>query len=434
MDKRMDKRNGNKKKNAKKKSGIKIFFSTILILLLVGVISFGAYSYYSLYKMSQNSNNKVNKENNIETPQVEKNDPVNILIVGVDIGDPKLKGKNIPKRTDTMMVLNYKPKEKKVQILSVPRDTRIKYHGRTLKINSAHAIGGMKGAIDAVEDLLGININYYVKLDYEGFRKVIDAIGGVDMPIERNMNYDDPSQNLSIHFQKGTIAHLDGKKAEEFFRWRKNNNGTGLAEGDIGRIKNQHLFIQKVIEKVKSPSIVFKLKDILDISSKYITTNMSPTDILSYGMSITKIDMSNIKMSTLPGEGKYIGKVSYFIYDEEKGTDVLKELRENQDSLEGMSDSIDKSSLRIKVLNGTKKTGLASNYAKYLKNKGYSNIETGNYKKRNTNKIIFNKSFDSNEMSTIKNDFKIRNTESSNNSEDNCDITVILGEEQDYIK
>jgi anionic cell wall polymer biosynthesis LytR-Cps2A-Psr (LCP) family protein len=71
------------------------------------------------------------------------------------------------------------------------------------------------------------------------------------MEISSNMNYDDDSQNLHIHFEKGETVHLDGEKAEEFFRWRKNNNGTGLAEGDLGRIENQHMFIEKVIDKLK---------------------------------------------------------------------------------------------------------------------------------------------------------------------------------------
>lgn len=423
----MDKRSKKKVVKKKKKSGIKKFFVGLLFIALLGVVAFGAYSYYSLYKMGKNMDNK-NLKDKVETPKVEKDDPVNILVVGVDIGDPKLKGANVPKRTDTMMVIHYEPKEKKAHIVSVPRDTKVQINGKTRKINDAHVLGGMKGAIDSVQDLLGIDINYYVKLDYEGFRKVIDAIGGIDMPIKYNMNYDDPSQNLSIHFQKGTVAHLDGKKAEEFFRWRKNNNGTGLAEGDIGRIKNQHLFIEKVIEKVKSPSIVFKLKDILDIASKYITTNMSPTEIISYGMSVTKVDSSNIKMSTIAGEGKYIGKTSYFIYDEEKSADLLSELRGSKPM------SIDRSALKVKVLNTTKKNGLASNYAEYLKKRGYSNIETGNAERAVDSKIIFNKSFEDNVVRNVKSDFKINKVEQGSSSEGNYDITVILGEDHDYIK
>ena len=125
-----------------------------------------------------------------------------------------------------------------------------------------------------VEDLLGIQINYTVKIDYNAFRQFIDAIGGIEMEIERDMYYDDPSQDLHISFKGGTVEHLDGKKAEEFFRWRKNNDGTGLATGDIGRIENQHKFIQKVVEKCTGPSIVLKVPDIINAIGSNIQTNM----------------------------------------------------------------------------------------------------------------------------------------------------------------
>ena len=166
----------------------------------------------------------------------------------------------------------------------------IKINGKNQKINAAHAIGGVTYAVDAVEKLLGIRIDYYGKIDYEGFRKVIDAIGGVDMDITRTMDYDDPSQDLSIHFKKGTTVHLDGKKAEEFFRWRKNNDGAGLADGDLGRIENQHMFISKIMEKIKSPSIVIKIPSILSAIQNSVETNMDANDILKYGYIFATID------------------------------------------------------------------------------------------------------------------------------------------------
>ncbi|WP_392486609.1 LCP family protein [Haloimpatiens sp. FM7315] len=425
-------RNKNSKKNSKDKKpssthGVLKLFLGLFTILIIGLIAFGAYSYYSLFKMGKNIEGNKDKEQ-IETAEVKKNDPINVLLMGVDIGDPKLKGDNVPKRTDTMLVIHYDPAEKSAQIVSVPRDTKVEINGRTEKINNAHAINGIKGAIDSVESLLDIDINYYVRLDYEGFRQVIDAIGGVDMPIERNMNYDDDAQNLHIHFEKGTVTHLDGKKAEEFFRWRKNNNGAGFADGDLGRIKNQHLFIEKVIDKVKSPSIVFKLKNILDITSKYVKTNMSPTEMLSYGMGVTKVDKANINMTTLQGDGKYISKISYFIYDENKNLEVLKILRGSKPM------SIDIESLKIKVINGTSKSGLASNFKEYINKKGYGSVEVGNGEKSTESKIIFHKEIDDDSIRSIKREFKIDNVDKNMDSQDDCDVTVILGEDHEYIK
>ncbi len=88
------------------------------------------------------------------------------------------------------------------------------------------------------------------------------------MYIEQDMNYDDPGQDLHIHFNKGETVHLDGKKAEEFFRWRKNNDGTGLANGDVDRIKNQQKFMNAVIDKVLSVSTITKIDSIAEILNK----------------------------------------------------------------------------------------------------------------------------------------------------------------------
>ena len=135
----------------------------------------------------------------------------------------------------------------------------VKENGKNYKINAAYVKGGDEKTKSVVQNLLGITVNYIVKIDYAAFRGFIDAIGVVDMEIERDMKYDDDGQNLHIDFKGGTVAHLNGQKAEEFFRWRKNNDGTGFANGDLDRIENQHKFLQKVVDKCKKPSILFKL-------------------------------------------------------------------------------------------------------------------------------------------------------------------------------
>ena len=156
------------------------------------------------------------------------------------------------RRTDTMMVLNYNPSTKKAQIVSIPRDTMIEVDGaigengnsqKYWKMNAAYAIGGDEEVTNQIEDILEIQINYLVKIDYNAFRNIIDAIGGVEMYIDQDMYYDDDGQNLHINFKAGETVNLDGKKAEEFVRWRKNNDGTGFANGDLDRIENQQKFI-----------------------------------------------------------------------------------------------------------------------------------------------------------------------------------------------
>lgn len=249
-------------------------------------------------------------------------EPVNILLMGVDIGD----GENSSvkhKRTDTIMLINYKQNENKVNVISVPRDTLIQVKGKNEKINAAHVLGGVPWVIECVEQLLDVKINYYGKIDYEGFRSFIDAIGGVEVAIERNMDYDDPAQNLHIHFNKGEVVHLDGKKAEEFFRWRKNNDGSGLALGDLDRIDNQHILIDKVISKITSAAIIPKIPGILEILPEYIETNMDGKEILKYGLSLKDITSENVSIKTIKGDLQYVNGVSYFIYDEKKNKDIM---------------------------------------------------------------------------------------------------------------
>ncbi|EPY2277632.1 LCP family protein [Clostridium sporogenes] len=411
-----------KKKTSKRKKSKSL---KIIIILFSFIILLGILGYFYLLGFTNNS--KLG-EGKINTKKAEAGEPVNILVMGVDIGDPGSKEASDPKRTDTMLVVNYNPKTKNINMVSVPRDTRVTMNGKKMKINSAHAINGVNGSIAAVENLLGIEINNYAKIDYEGFRKVIDAIGGVEMDITRNMNYDDPSQNLHIHFQKGTTVHLDGKKAEEFFRWRKNNNGTGFADGDLGRIENQHKFISKVVEKVKSPSIIPKIPNILSTIPDYIETDMSPEEIIKYGYAVTKGDKSSINMITLQGEAKYIGNVSYFIYDREKNRDIVYTLKTGGTSQKDNSTEIDKSEIKIKVLNGTKVNGLAADCERKLKEMGYSNIVTGNGERRDFTKVRLKKD-SSISTGEIENYLNIPNIEKNIQSDENFDIIILLGKD-----
>ena len=377
--------------------------------------------YYYLRSLSSTS-----KENNIIPIEAKKDEPINILVMGVDIGG---------QLTDTIMLMNYNPKNKAINIISVPSDTYILIGGKPQKINAAYGVGnasgsgnGVKYLIDAVEKLLDININYYGKVNYTGFIQIIDAIGGVDMKISNAMDYDDASQNLHIHFKKGE-THLNGQKAMEFFRWRKNNTYDPKNNGDLGRIENQHLFIGKVLEKVKSPVIVTKLPGIMSVIPKHVETNMSASDILSYGLTFARTDSANIKTSVLQGEAKYIGETSYFLYDEKKNTEIYSILHQGDNAKTTEKNiTLNKSSLNLQVLNCTGKSGLAADYSNVLAQKGYEHVETGNSKKLSKSKIV-TYGLDSKYDSIIKSEFGINTIERVVKKEGNFDIIVMLGED-----
>lgn len=416
------------KKKVKRK---KIVLVTLAVVVIAAVLIFGGiYRYLASFSnnaVDLNGKGVITNLHDGETkPTIKIGESFNILVMGVDIGTAGSTNVNDPKRTDTLILAHYDGKDKKISLVSIPRDTLIRINNKNQKINAAHAIGGVSYAVAAVEKLLDIRIDYYGKINYEGFRNVIDAIGGVDVDITRTMNYDDPTQDLSIHFEKGTDVHLDGKKAEEFFRWRKNNDGTGLADGDLGRIENQHMFIGKVMEKIKSPMIVIKIKSILSAIQNSVETNMEPNDILKYGYIFATIDSDKFTMDTLKGEDKYINSLSYVVYDENKNKDIISKLFDNNVV------NLDKTKLRIKIVNGTKKAGLASDFSTYLQEKGYNKAEAINGETTSKTKILVYNNSEDIKTALIK-DFKIDNIEFLSQGQGNFDIIVLLGEDHGYM-
>ncbi len=329
---------------------------------------------------------KINKNDMIEPTKVSTNKPVNILLLGTDIGDPSQPNNNAIKRTDTIMVLNYNPKEKKLQVVSIPRDTLIDVNGKNLKINSAYAIGGEKRVKSEVEKLLNISINYIAKIDYNAFREFIDAIGGIKMQIERNMIYDDEGQNLHINFKKGEVVKLDGKKAEEFFRWRKNNDGSGFANGDLDRIENQQKFISKVVDKCTSPMIIFKIPSIIKALGDNIDTNMPPLKVISYGLKFSRINSEKIDMKIAQGTPKDISGESFLVFDKNLNKDIITSLSSTGKGTEDIS----KSDITIKIFNGTKITGLAATLRDELTKIGYTRVDVGNIQERKDSLILTN--------------------------------------------
>lgn len=408
-----------------------MYIRNFFLLLLLFILCLGVYTYFYLQNFSSNS-----KINNINLVEAKKGEPVNILVMGVDVGTLGDSSKDNAQRTDTIILLNYNPNNKAINIISIPRDTLIYMDGKKRKINEAHAFGvltgpgnGVRYLTNEVEELLDISVNYYGKVNYNGFIELINAIGGVDMKINNTMKYDDGSQNLHINFKKGEIVHLNGQKAMEFFRWRKNNDFDPKNNGDIGRIENQQLFIGKVLEKIKSPRIITKLPRIMQVIPKYVETNMMPSDILSYGFTFANTDSSNIKTSMIQGIPKYIDKISYFVYEEKKNLELYKVLHP-VGSLTGLGKigDLDKSSLNLQVLNCTPRTGLAANYSTAIIKNGYEKVETGNGEKLLKSKIV-TYGVDSKYDSIIKSEFGINNIERVPKKKGNFDITIMLGED-----
>ena len=193
----------------------------------------------------------------------------NILLLGVDSNgaDSDLW---VGTRTDTMILLNIDPRTKTVNAISIPRDSKV-YLPKGMgiqKINAAHAIGGVEMTIKTVEDTLGIHIDKYIMFHDEGVRAIVQALGGVDIYVEKNMHYNDNAGHLHINFTKGK-HHLTEKDVVEYLRFRHD------ALGDIGRTQRQQWFLRGLLADLQKPETIVKIPQIVSVANKYVKTDMS---------------------------------------------------------------------------------------------------------------------------------------------------------------
>ena len=223
---------------------------------------------------------------------------VNILVLGVDHRQDDIG------RSDTLFVVTLDTKTKQTSMLSIPRDTRVKIPGYGFdKINHTYSLGGHKLTQRAVEEFLGTPIDYFIEIDFSGFRKIVDAVDGVDIAVEKRMYYEDPYDDLVIDFQPG-VQHLDGDAAIKYVRYRDE-------EGDIGRIARQQNFIRAMLEKASSPGIFVRLPAIVDQISKSIRTDLSISEMIALGKILKDAKDQGLKADTVPSTPIDIGNISY---------------------------------------------------------------------------------------------------------------------------
>lgn len=233
--------------------------------------------------------------------------------------------------TDFIVLMQYNPNTREVSMLSIPRDTFVGSASVDGKINSIYANKGISGIRAKVEELTGIEVNYHVLFDASILKKVVNELGGVTVDVPINMDYDDPYQNppLHIHLKKGTQL-LSGSQAEQFVRFRKNNNGTGYPNGDIGRIDAQQRFIKALISELLKGENIGKVKNLAQIVINGTKTDVSMDVVEEYLGDLVTFKMDRMRMDTLPGLGQYKSynglTRSYYIHDEEASKILIDEL------------------------------------------------------------------------------------------------------------
>lgn len=252
-----------------------------------------------------------------ESPQISSmfSSRKNILLLGVDSNgsntDP-WKGT----RSDTIILMNIDGKS--VNAVSIPRDSKVYVadgHG-IQKINSAHALGGIKLTKKTIEETFGVKIHKYIIISDDAVENVINVLGGLPIYVEKDLNYDDFSGKLHIHLKKGNHV-LSGREAVGYLRFRHD----GL--GDIGRTQRQQWFLKSLLERIQTPEVIAKIPEIVDIAHQYIKTDLSAYELMQYALMMKNIDMDRIEVATLPGRPNKKGSTSYWILDSEKTQDVI---------------------------------------------------------------------------------------------------------------
>lgn len=247
-----------------------------------------------------------------------------ILIMGVDAPNKSLRAKAedsfIGTRTDTMMLVRIDGSKKKVSVVSIPRDSKVYLAGNrgVDKINAAHAVGGADLAVQTVQESFGIPVDNFMVINFRGVRELVDAVGGIDLYIDKSMHYTDRTAKLFINFEPGQY-HLDGHQAEAFLRFRHDQLG------DIGRIRRQQQFVTAVTKKLRDPAILFRVPQLVGLANKYIETDMSVNELAALALFGKDVNMNGIRSATLPGHPGGVS-VSYWVIDPESAQLVLDRL------------------------------------------------------------------------------------------------------------
>lgn len=292
---------------------VKKILTIILIVLIVLIVSFIGYTYYIL--SSINPKVDENDENIVPPKEIDWSKKINILLVGID-----QRYEDEMSRSDTNLLLSIDPVNKKLVLISLPRDSLVTlpgYEGDE-KLAHAHSYGGVPLLIKTVESILGIEIPYYVEVNFEGFVKMIDLIGGITIDVEKDMDYESYLGDVKIHLKKG-LQHLNGEKALEYVRFRMDETG------DIGRMERQQKFIKALIKQALGLSNTLRLQKALLELKNWVKTNLEPTQIIKLGLIVKNIKEEDMISFTLPGTIDWKNGLSYYILDYDKIKNIVDE-------------------------------------------------------------------------------------------------------------
>lgn len=447
-----------KKKNKRKRKRGKRVLLVIICILLIAMGWF-------VYKIHKNGGGLsgmlatvVGHDENTKKNLKE----VKVLVLGVSTDlDSEL--------TDTIMVASYNPNTQKANLLSIPRDT---YTGKSTskamasqKINALYNINkNPQKTLEAVNEITGLDIKYYVLVRTEALIKLVDTIGGVDFNVPIDMKYDDPTQNLHINLKAG-MQKLNGDKAEQLLRWRHSNmdrNGvmttypSEYGSDDFGRMRTQRDFITATVQQTLKLGNIFKIGNLIELVHQNVETNLELSFVKDYVPYVVDFNIDNLRTEALPGttpDMKDTNNVSIFVVNEKEAKELIQSMFfnntsggiQNGISDNGVSNSIgsvrtnnastnsiisnNASNITIELLNGS---GVKSNLEKakkVLESAGYKVTKTGNTTSIAKTIITNKKDVSDERLKSIKQVLGAGSISTVKSSTSLVDVSIVIGKD-----
>jgi len=343
--------------------------------LLIGVVilAVGFYYLYSFYSKVTSQEQKISFGDLYSTifhpgeTVFAGRDHINILCLGLD---QNFTEKNIMftkgARSDTIFVIHLDLPRRSAGILSIPRDTWVKIsdtHGND-RINAAFSIGGAQQAMETIQNFLGVPLDYYLIFRVEMTKKLVDALGGVPINVEKDMDYDDNWGHLHVHLKKGW-QRLNGEQAVGYSRFRHDE------EGDRGRLRRQQQVVTAMARELKKPANLARIDKIVKVFQQYVETNMRYIELFDLYRVFKDFDRKNMVFGAIDGEDAEIEGASVIIPDETKKEKMVNRI------LRGI-ETHEPSDIKVEVLNGSGKAGLARSEADKLSARGFQIVRVEN--------------------------------------------------------
>ncbi len=433
-------------RHAKKKQK-KVWKKVILIIIIILLLGIGWFTYKTIKNGGGLSGMLATVVGHDEYTKKDLKE-LKVLLLGVSTDlDSEL--------TDTIMVASYDPNTQKANLLSIPRDT---YTGKstkkavaTQKINALYNINkNPEKTLEAVNEITGLDIKYYVVVKTEALIKLVDTIGGVKFNVPMRMKYTDTSQDLYIDLEEGEQV-LDGNKAEQLLRFRHNDyqKGVGMTsypseygDNDFGRMRTQRDFIIATLKQTLKPSNIFKIGQILEIANENVETNLELSFVKDYIPYAVELDTENIASATLPGTTPDISStngVSIFVADKTETKKLMQTMfnvgtEESEDTNTTTNSTASTTTqnaedIKIELLNGSGDSSKLEEAKKLLEDAGYDVKRTGKSASLAQTVITNKKEVTDENLKNIKQVLGKGNISTNKSSTSTVDVTIIIGKD-----